>query len=78
LFRTVSNLNGLLAHPSITWKCTMRRKAFLRRRMIGAEGMLLMCDHGIFYEFIPAEEFGKSHPQTVQLNEVELGKTMHR
>jgi hypothetical protein len=47
---------------------------FAAQDVIGAEGMLLMCDHGIFYEFIPAEEFGKSHPQTVQLNEVELGK----
>ena len=41
---------------------------------ITAEGMLLMCDHGIFYEFMPFEEYGKSDPQTVQLNEVELNK----
>jgi hypothetical protein len=47
---------------------------FAAQDVIGAEGMLLMCDHGIFYEFIPADEFGKAHPQTVQLNEVELGK----
>jgi hypothetical protein len=47
---------------------------FAAQDEIGAEGMLLMCDHGIFYEFIPAEEFGKSHPLTVQLNEVEVGK----
>ena len=39
-----------------------------------AEGMLLMCDHGIFYEFLPTEEWGKEHPQTLQLDEVELGK----
>jgi hypothetical protein len=38
------------------------------------EGMLLMCDHGIFYEFMPAEEYGKEHPRTLQLNEVELNK----
>jgi hypothetical protein len=41
---------------------------------INADGMLLMLDHGIFYEFLPVDEFGKQHPQTLQLNEVELGK----
>jgi hypothetical protein len=41
---------------------------------VDAEGMLLMCDHGIFYEFMPAEEWDKKHPDTLQLNEVEAGK----
>ena len=41
---------------------------------ITAEGMLLMCDHGIFYEFMPMEEAGKASPSTLQLNEVEKGK----
>jgi hypothetical protein len=38
------------------------------------EGMLLMCDHGIFYEFIPASDFDAPEPQTLQLDEVEVGK----
>ena len=38
------------------------------------EGMLLMCDHGIFYEFLPVSEYGKENPQTIQLDEVELDK----
>jgi phenylacetate-coenzyme A ligase PaaK-like adenylate-forming protein len=38
------------------------------------EGMLLMCDHGIFYEFMPVNEFEKEEPRTIQLDEVELGK----
>lgn len=41
---------------------------------ISAEGMLLMCAHGIFYEFIPTEEWGQAHPKTLQLDEVETGK----
>jgi hypothetical protein len=41
---------------------------------ITKEGMLLMCDHGIFYEFIPSGEFDKESPQTIQLDEVETGK----
>lgn len=41
---------------------------------INEEGMLLLCDHGIFYEFIPAGEWDSPQPRTVQLDEVELGK----
>jgi len=41
---------------------------------VGAEGMLLLCHHGIFYEFIPAGEWDQEQPRTLQLDEVELGK----
>ena len=40
---------------------------------IAKEGMLLMCDHGIFYEFMPVSEF-EGEQKTIQLNEVETGK----
>lgn len=35
--------------------------------------MLLMLDYGIFYEFMPMEEAGKEHPETLSLHEVETG-----
>ena len=38
------------------------------------EGMLLMCDHGIFYEFMSVEEYGKEKPHTVGLGNVQLNK----
>ncbi|MBN8836828.1 MAG: GH3 auxin-responsive promoter family protein [Sphingobacteriia bacterium] len=38
------------------------------------EGMTLFLDHGIFYEFMPVEEYGKANPQTIGLNKVELNK----
>lgn len=38
------------------------------------EGMLLMLKHGIFYEFMPMEEYGKEQPRTIGLRAVELGK----
>ncbi|MHA4844674.1 GH3 auxin-responsive promoter family protein [Flavitalea antarctica] len=38
------------------------------------EGMLLFTDHGIFMEFMPIEEYGKEKPETIGLNDVELGK----
>jgi GH3 auxin-responsive promoter len=38
------------------------------------DGMLLFTHHGIFYEFMPIEEYGKPFPVTYGLNKVELHK----
>ena len=38
------------------------------------DGMLLFTEHGIFYEFMPVEEYGKPTPQTMGLNDVVTGK----
>jgi len=40
----------------------------------GDEDMLLMLDCGVFYEFIPMDEFGKDSPQALGLKDVEIGK----
>lgn len=37
------------------------------------DDMLLMTEHGIFYEFMPLSELGKEQPQTLSLEEVETG-----
>ncbi|MEO8795620.1 MAG: GH3 auxin-responsive promoter family protein [Daejeonella sp.] len=39
-----------------------------------SEEMLLMLDYGIFYEFLPMEDFDKENPKTLGLDEVELNK----
>lgn len=38
------------------------------------EGMLLLLNSGIFYEFIPVEEFGTEQQRRLSLKEVELGQ----
>jgi len=38
------------------------------------DGMLLFTEHGIFYEFMPVEEYGKPNPQTIGLKNVITGK----
>jgi hypothetical protein len=38
------------------------------------DGMLLYLNHGIFYEFMPVEEYGKENPRTIGLDKVEIGK----
>lgn len=47
---------------------------FAAQDIPGTEGMLLFTDHGIFMEFMPVSEYGKKQPQTVSLQDVELGK----
>ncbi|PRY09961.1 GH3 auxin-responsive promoter [Pontibacter ummariensis] len=36
--------------------------------------MLLMLDYGVYYEFIPMDEFGEESPRTVGLDQVQAGK----
>jgi hypothetical protein len=38
------------------------------------KGLLLMVDSGIFYEFIPAEEFFNEEPTRISLKDIELNK----
>jgi len=38
------------------------------------EGLLLLLDSGIFFEFIPADEYFSENPRRLTIDEVELGK----
>ncbi|NQY67698.1 MAG: GH3 auxin-responsive promoter family protein [Flavobacteriales bacterium] len=38
-----------------------------------SNGMLLLLDHGIFYEFLPLENYHDKSPNTLSLKEVEIG-----
>jgi hypothetical protein len=38
------------------------------------DGMTLFTEHGIFYEFMPVEEYGQKHPQTIGLDKVVVNK----
>jgi hypothetical protein len=41
---------------------------------IDSDELLLLLDYGIFYEFIPMEEWDKEDPLVIPLQEVEVGK----
>ena len=47
---------------------------FAAQDNLNEDGMLLFLNHGIFYEFMPVDEYGKSNPKTIGLNKVEIGK----
>lgn len=48
---------------------------FAVQDQVHQKDMLLLLDHGIFYEFIPLDELVKESPKTIGLETVELGKT---
>lgn len=47
---------------------------FAAQDNLSEDGMLLFLSHGIFYEFMPVEEYGKPNPRTIGLNKIELNK----
>lgn len=47
---------------------------FAAQDHLADEGMLLFLNHGIYYEFMPMEEYGQENPRTLGLKEVELNK----
>lgn len=40
---------------------------------IGEEDMLLMCDYGIHFEFVPKGSWHSEFPETLELNDLEVG-----
>nr|WP_246601781.1 GH3 auxin-responsive promoter family protein [Hymenobacter profundi] len=38
-----------------------------------SEDLLLLLDHGIYYEFLPLDQLGQEHPQACTLEKVEIG-----
>jgi GH3 auxin-responsive promoter len=47
---------------------------FAAQESPGDDGMTLFTEHGIFYEFMPVEEYGKENPKTIGLDKVVVGK----
>jgi hypothetical protein len=47
---------------------------FAGQDKLNEDDMLLFTQHGIFYEFMPVEQYGKNNPKTVGLNDVELNR----
>jgi phenylacetate-coenzyme A ligase PaaK-like adenylate-forming protein len=39
-----------------------------------SKDMLLMLDNGIYYEFVPSQEWGKASPESVTLDEIKIGE----
>jgi hypothetical protein len=39
-----------------------------------SEDLLLMLDYGIYYEFMPMSEYGKTHPKTYSLSDVKVNE----
>ena len=48
---------------------------FAFQNELSSDDLLLLLDHGVYYEFISASEFDKEQPDTVTLKDVVLGET---
>lgn len=42
---------------------------------LSRDDLLLLLDHGIYYEFMPLEELGREHPRTLDATEVSAGES---
>lgn len=56
------------------WDCYNASEGFFATQSeLEGRDMLLMLDYGIFYEFIPMDEFGTENPKALTLDQVEIG-----
>ena len=66
-------MNELLGRPVDTLQTFPASEGFFAfQDDFEKEGLLLLTNHGIFYEFIPLEEYGKPEATRLTLNEIEL------
>jgi hypothetical protein len=66
--------NRLIGKPINYLETYNASEGFFAAQECPGDGMLLFTQHGIFYEFMPVEEYGKKFPQTMGLDKVETNK----
>lgn len=68
-------MNELLGKPVDTVQTFPASEGFFAfQDDYNKEGLLLLTNHGIFYEFIPLEQYGKPEASRLTLKDVELNK----
>ena len=72
----VDNLKELFPNPKFKYRQSYNASEwfFAIQNKNDSDDMLLLTDNGVFYEFIPKEEFGKDNPNVLTLAEVEKEK----
>jgi len=67
---------AIIGSPGISYMETYNASEgfFAMQDRPDADDMLLMLDYGIYYEFIPMEEWDRAEPKTLLLEEVEVGR----
>ncbi|MCM1170138.1 MAG: GH3 auxin-responsive promoter family protein [Bacteroides sp.] len=67
-------LKKLLGEDFRFWETYNASEGFFGIQYDNRSDLLLMLDYGVYYEFLPMEEFGKPEPRTVGIGEVETGR----
>lgn len=70
------NLKELFPDPKFKYRQSYNASEwfFAIQNQNDTDDMLLLTDNGVFYEFIPREEYGKENPQVLTLKDVEKDK----
>lgn len=67
-------LNEAIGKKLLMVECYPASEGFIAYQdTLDKEGLLLVLDNDIFYEFIPVEEFFNEHPTRISLKDVEIG-----
>jgi hypothetical protein len=66
----------LIPKPSFNYLDTYNASEgfFAIQDRLNEDDLLLMLDYGVFYEFMPLDEYGKENPKTLSLDQVEVNK----
>ncbi len=68
--------NGLPAHRQVCYQEIYNASEgfFAIQNDLNSDDMLLLLNNGIYYEFLPVEEWHSEHPKAIPLEAVEVGK----
>lgn len=67
-------LKKILGEDCRFWETYNASEGFFGIQYGNNSDLLLMLDYGVYYEFMPMEEFGRPHPRTIGIGQVETGK----
>ena len=74
LYKSIGKrLDGIETYPASEGFIAVQDVPDSKKRNSEDEGMLLLLDNGIFYEFIPVEEFHQEEPTRISLKDVQVG-----
>jgi len=69
-----ARMHGLIGAPVDSVELFPASEGFIAYQDQGpGEGLLLVLDNGIYYEFVPVEDLGKADPRRLSIGQVELG-----
>jgi len=72
-----NELNRFLPSPKVSYREVYNAsEGYFGTQLRDSDShMLLLLDNGVYYEYLPIEEWQKENPKTISIEDVEIGKT---